>query len=65
MRKSGQRPNAELRAALADLHHEHEGRCVHCVEWCDCLDRNPNATFADCTHGNVAWPCPTARLLAA
>ena len=45
------------------LHEEHEGRCTHCVEWCDCLDENPNATFNDCTHGNVKWPCPTYLIL--
>lgn len=45
--------------AVLDLHQEHEGRCVHCVQWCDCLDRDEHARVADCPHGNVPWPCPT------
>lgn len=38
------------------LHVEFEGRCTHCCEFCDCLDKDP------CTHGNLPWPCPTARI---
>lgn len=41
--------------AVAGLHQEFEGRCVECVEWCECQDRDA------CEHGNVRWPCPTAK----
>lgn len=40
------------------LHTEHEGRCTHCVEWCECEE------YRDCPHGNEPWPCPTMRILA-
>lgn len=46
----------EQRDRVLALHVEHEGRCTHCVEWCDC----PNEDV--CTHGNVEWPCPTAAV---
>lgn len=60
---------AELEAArfvgatLREIHHEHGGRCMHCVEWCDCLDHDDAARVADCAHGNVAWPCLTIKAL--
>jgi hypothetical protein len=44
----------DQRAAVLAIHHEFDGRCVECVEYCDC----DNA--ARCGHGNVEWPCRTA-----
>lgn len=46
----------EQRDKVLALHTESDGRCTHCVEWCDCPDENV------CTHGNVEWPCPTAAI---
>lgn len=43
--------------AVRELHQEYEGRCQHCCEFCDCLDKEP------CTHGNLPWPCPTSQAL--
>ena len=46
-------------AAIETIHHEFEGRCVACVEWCECETRDI------CTHGNVQWPCKTIQALKA
>jgi hypothetical protein len=54
---------ANLHRKIRAIHQEFEGRCSHCVEWCDCLDRDPDARVADCAHGNVDWPCPTIQAL--
>lgn len=43
-------------AAVARVHRQFEGRCVECVEWCECANRD------NCTHGNVPWPCLTAKV---
>jgi hypothetical protein len=58
------RQHGETIAALHRLHADYEGRCAHCVEWCNCLDHNEFARVADCTHGNVPWPCPTVAAIA-
>lgn len=42
-------------AAVAAVHQQHEGRCVECLDFCDCPDRHT------CEHGNVEWPCATAK----
>lgn len=49
----------ELQRKVAEIHQEHEGRCVECVEWCECENRD------QCEHGNVSWPCSTARAMGA
>lgn len=54
---------AETVARVRSIHCEYEGRCTHCVEWCDCIDKSMDARVADCTHGNVEWPCATVRAL--
>jgi hypothetical protein len=49
------------------LHTALDGRCVECVEYCDCLDRVTElgddvevaASARMCNHGQVPWPCPT------
>jgi hypothetical protein len=49
------------------LHTALDGRCVECVEYCDCLDRvidlggdvEVAASARMCNHGNEPWPCPT------
>lgn len=50
-------------AAVVALHTEFEGRCTECVEWCDCLDKDPTASLGDCPHGNEEWPCNTIAVL--
>lgn len=50
---------------LLALHTEHEGRCTHCLERCDCLLADDLARVADCPHGNVEWPCATIAALGA
>lgn len=54
---------ADLQRKIRAIHQEFEGRCTHCVELCNCLDGNPDARVADCTHGNVGWPCTTIQAL--
>jgi hypothetical protein len=41
-------------AAIRLIHRPFDGRCVECVEWCECENRDV------CTHGKVVWPCVTA-----
>jgi hypothetical protein len=49
------------------LHTALDGRCVECVEYCDCLDRVTElgddvevaASARMCNHGQEPWPCPT------
>lgn len=48
----------EAARRVLEIHTEHEGRCTHCAEFCDCLDKVGYITY-DCRHGNVEWPCPT------
>lgn len=48
--------------AILVLHEEYEGACTECVELCSCLDSDDDAKCADCTHGNVTWPCRTVQL---
>lgn len=45
--------------AVVELHAPHYDRCMTCVEWCDCIDKDSAALVRDCLHGNVAYPCPT------
>jgi hypothetical protein len=54
----------QLEQRVRELHKEFDGRCVSCVEYCDCLERG-RKSLEDCTHGNVDWPCDTIRALAA
>jgi len=67
-------PEAEsaLRARILAIHQEDKqsGRCVHCIEWCDCMDVTQGDTYeelgeawSNCTHGNRTWPCPTVQAL--
>lgn len=52
--RSARQTEQQLRA----LHEEFEGRCTHCVEYCDCDPKSD-----DCTHGNVESPCRTIQIL--
>lgn len=55
-------PLLRQRTAVMEIHTEFGGRCTHCVERCNCLELDPEANINDCPHGNVAWPCPTAKV---
>ena len=62
-------------ARVRVLHAEHEGRCVRCVQWCDCMDEaaandpelrdleDLGLRWTECPHGNEPYPCPTIRAL--
>lgn len=61
------RPLSDQHVALksvVELHHDFDGRCVSCIEFCDCIERDDEARVADCTHGNVPYPCMTIRRIA-
>lgn len=57
-------------ARVRAYHEEHEGRCVRCLERCDCFEDAPqtpeglwDAWSKTCGHGNEPYPCPTIRAL--
>jgi hypothetical protein len=66
-----QRDTAEAAIArVRELHQEHEGRCLRCLEPCTCLDdaeQTPEGLWHAwanvCGHGNAEWPCPTIAAL--
>ena len=64
------RVEAALRVVERHAPDSDNGRCVFCVEWCDCTDgcitRDQEIeALDDCIHGNRDWPCPDIRDLAA
>lgn len=60
-------PDRTVRDCAEDLdvltrHADHEGRCVTCMEWCECDD---TALVGDCPcRDNEPHPCPELRSLA-
>jgi hypothetical protein len=59
VRKARERADRVLRQVAAyrrilSRHEPYEGRCTHCMEWCNCSDSSPE----ECPHGNLPSPCP-------
>lgn len=51
----------EAALALLERHVPYEGRCIACMQWCDCPE---DALVRDCPcRGNEPWPCPDVILL--
>lgn len=49
----------DQRQQVLARHADINGFCAECVEWCCCGDT------VRCSHGGVAWPCPTAAIYTA
>lgn len=56
------RRDVAAKRRLIELHElvQQDGRCAHCVQWCDDCDNQ-----TQCDHGteNRPWPCPTVRVV--
>lgn len=51
----------EAALGVLERHVPYEGRCIACMQWCDCPE---DALIRDCPcRGNEPWPCPDIILL--